>query len=49
MDDRVCSFPRNVWVMTLASFLTDISSEMLAWLLPFSFASCSRRGPRPLA
>ena len=26
--------PRNVWVVTLTSFLTDVSSEMLASLLP---------------
>jgi len=28
------SIPRNVWVVTLTSFLTDVSSEMLASLLP---------------
>ncbi len=28
------SLPRNVWVVTLTSFLTDISSEMLINLLP---------------
>jgi MFS family permease len=28
------SLPRNVWVVTATSFLTDISSEMLVWLLP---------------
>jgi MFS family permease len=28
------SLPRNVWAVTLTSFLTDISSEMLATLLP---------------
>lgn len=28
------SLPRNVWVVTLTSFLTDVSSEMLASLLP---------------
>ncbi len=49
MDDRACTFPRNLWVVTLTRFLTAISSEMLAWLLPSSFATCSRRGPRPLA
>ena len=26
--------PRNVWVVTITSFLTDISSEMLFNLLP---------------
>jgi MFS family permease len=28
------SLPRNVWAVTLTSFLTDISSEMLVYLLP---------------
>ena len=31
---RSSALPRNVWVVTLTSFLTDISSEMLVWLLP---------------
>jgi MFS family permease len=31
--------PRNVWVVTLASFLTDVSSEMLATLLPLFLAN----------
>ena len=26
--------PLNVWAVTLTSFLTDISSEMLSWLVP---------------
>jgi MFS family permease len=30
----LASLPRNVWVVTLTSFLTDISSEMLTTLLP---------------
>ena len=30
----VLGLPRNVWAVTLTSFLTDISSEMLVWLLP---------------
>jgi MFS family permease len=28
------ALPRNVWVVTLTSFLTDVSSEMIASLLP---------------
>lgn len=28
------NLPRNVWVVTITSFLTDISSEMLVYLLP---------------
>lgn len=31
---RLKSLPRNVWAVTLTSFLTDVSSEMLASLLP---------------
>src|SRR5258708_24562876 len=31
---RWLSLPRNVWVVTLTSFLTDVSSEMLFTLLP---------------
>ena len=33
------SLPRNVWVVTIASFLTDISSEMVLNLLPLFLAS----------
>jgi len=35
-DDRL---PRNVWVMTLASFLTDVSSDMVNNLIPFFLAN----------
>jgi hypothetical protein len=28
------TLPRNVWVVTATSFLTDISSEMLSNLIP---------------
>ena len=30
--------PRNIWVVTLTSFLTDVSSEMLATVLPLFLA-----------
>ena len=33
-DNKPVSLPRNVWVVTLTSFLTDVSSEMLFNLLP---------------
>ncbi|MCZ2095976.1 MAG: MFS transporter [Anaerolineae bacterium] len=33
------SLPRNVWVMTITSFLTDISSEMIFNLLPLFLAN----------
>ncbi len=32
------SLPRNVWVMTITSFLTDVSSEMIFNLLPLFLA-----------
>ena len=31
--------PRNVWILTLASFLTDVSSEMIVHLLPLFLAN----------
>jgi MFS family permease len=31
--------PRNVWVLTITSFLTDVSSEMLINLIPFFLAN----------
>ena len=34
----VRSLPRNVWVVTITSFLTDISSEMLVYLIPLFLA-----------
>lgn len=33
------ALPRNVWVVTLTSFLTDLSSEMLATVLPLFLAN----------
>jgi len=33
------TLPRNVWVVTLTSFFTDISSEMLINLIPFFLAN----------
>jgi MFS family permease len=33
------SLPRNVWVLTLVSFLTDVSSDMVSNLLPIFLAS----------
>jgi len=33
------ALPRNVWVVTITSFLTDISSEMILNLLPLFLAS----------
>lgn len=35
----LASLPRNVWVTTLTSFLTDISSEMIANLIPLFLAN----------
>lgn len=36
--------PRNVWVVTATSFLTDISSEMLANILPLFLANVLKTG-----
>lgn len=36
--------PRNVWVVTLTSYLTDISSEMLANLIPLFLANVLQAG-----
>src|SRR3972149_5840150 len=36
---RAPILPRNVWVVTLTSFLTDVSSEMLSSLLPLFLAN----------
>ena len=36
--------PRNVWVVTATSFLTDISSEMLANLIPLFLANVLKAG-----
>jgi len=33
------NLPRNVWVVTLTSFFTDVSSEMLINLIPFFLAN----------
>ncbi|MBZ0303079.1 MAG: MFS transporter, partial [Anaerolineae bacterium] len=33
------TLPRNVWVMTATSFLTDVSSEMILTLLPLFLAN----------
>ncbi len=31
--------PRNIWVLTLASFLTDVSTEMIVYLIPLFLAN----------
>jgi MFS family permease len=36
---RVRAMPRNVWVVTITSFLTDVSSEMIINLIPFFLAN----------
>src|SRR5262245_29299863 len=38
-DAGLRSLPRNIWVMTLTSFLTDISSEMIINLVPLFLAN----------
>ncbi len=36
---NIRSLPRNVWAVTLGSFLTDISSEMIVYLIPLFLAN----------
>lgn len=36
---RLQALPRNVWIVTATSFLTDVSSEMLTTLLPLFLAN----------
>ena len=43
------SLPRNVWVMTVASFLTDVSSDMVNNLVPLFGGTRSARGRERLA
>ena len=38
------SLPRNVWVVTATSFLTDVSSEMLSNLIPLFLANILNTG-----
>jgi MFS family permease len=38
-DRRLTRLPRNIWVVTATSFLTDISSEMLIYLIPLFLAN----------
>jgi MFS family permease len=35
----VRQLPRNIWVLTLASFFTDVSTDMLVHLIPFFLAN----------
>ncbi len=37
--DTIKKLPRNVWIVTLTSFLTDISSEMIVNLVPLFLAN----------
>jgi len=36
--------PRNIWVLTATSFLTDISSEMIVYLIPLFLANVLKTG-----
>jgi MFS family permease len=38
-DNSIKKLPRNVWIVTLTSFLTDISSEMIVYLIPLFLAN----------
>ena len=39
MFQKLRALPRNVWVLTFASFLTDVSTEMMVHLLPLFLAN----------
>ena len=39
LSARLRSLPRNIWVVTVTSFLTDISSEMIFNLIPLFLAN----------
>ena len=36
---RIRQLPRNIWILTWASFLTDISTDMIVHLIPFFLAN----------
>lgn len=36
---RIRQLPRNIWLLTWASFLTDISTDMIVHLIPFFLAN----------
>ena len=41
---KIKQLPRNVWVVTATSLLTDISSEMMAYLIPLFLANILKTG-----
>jgi MFS family permease len=44
LSASLTSLPRNVWVLTATSFLTDISSEMIVYLIPLFLANVLKTG-----
>ncbi|MFQ5434941.1 MAG: MFS transporter [Anaerolineae bacterium] len=36
---KIGQLPRNIWILTLASFLTDVSTEMIVHLIPLFLAN----------
>ncbi|MFH1908376.1 MAG: MFS transporter, partial [Chloroflexota bacterium] len=44
MKSPLRRLPRNIWVVTATSFLTDISSEMIVYLIPLFLANVLRSG-----
>lgn len=36
---RIRQLPRNIWILTWASFLTDVSTDMIVHLIPFFLAN----------
>ena len=39
MWQKIRQLPRNIWVLTIASFLTDVSSDMIVHLIPLFLAN----------
>jgi len=44
MTSSLRRLPRNVWVVTATSFLTDVSSEMITNLIPLFLANVLKAG-----
>ena len=46
---NIKKLPRNVWVVTATSLLTDISSEMIVYLIPLFLANVLKAGTAVIA
>jgi MFS family permease len=43
-SSSIKKLPRNIWIVTLTSLLTDISSEMIVYLIPLFLANVLKTG-----